>query len=309
MADDDRANDDRANDDRADDDRADESAADESAADESAADESAADESAADEEEAGAAERAEGSASVESLPGAEQDAAEKDLTGSERVQDSSPYPDVSPREQRLAGWGCVAFLVLAAGLFWFMLELGRKQMVELDQTNMLDAGGYLSPAEREAAIQAREARRDEAAEPAWRDDYEQAFDEALMSEIPIVLFFESASVEASRRMHSSTFANGNVRAMLQEFVAIRVDTTDPEGPGAALAARFEVEAPAIVYLDPEGQPLRPPSRGVVDADAFEIFLREALGNLEDGRSTAHDRRSGDAPEQTIDEAASENAAE
>ena len=207
--------------------------------------------------------------------------------------DASPYPAVKPKEQRLAGWGCIALLLLAAGLFWFILRLGRQQMVELDQAAVLDGGVYLSPAELDAALQAREARRREVPSPRWQQSYDDALDEAALNDAPLMLFFEAEASEASQRMHRSTFANSDVRSVLREFVALRVDTASAEG--AALAARFEVEAPAVVYLDPEGRPLRPPSRGVVDADALEVFLREALGNLEDGRSTAR-RREEDEPE-------------
>ncbi len=198
------------------------------------------------------------------------------------------YPAPDARAQRLAGFGCMALMLLLTVGFALVFRIAFRRITSLD-TNL---NGY--EVETVAPDEARRRARD-SAQPstrtapgasgvAWRTEIAAAFEEARREGRPLLLHFEAGWATASRDMLDGTYANVAVREALASFVPLRIDLTEREPDEQELAQRFVVTAlPHVVYLAPDGERLRPDSTTLVDASDMEVFLREALGAYEDGR--------------------------
>jgi thioredoxin-related protein len=104
---------------------------------------------------------------------------------------------------------------------------------------------------------------------AWGDDLEAALVAAGSRGVPVVVHFTSPGCPYCWAMERHVLPNERVEAALDDYVAVRIDTSsEPE-----VAARYHVEAvPTFVVLTENGDEVRR-AMGYHSAKEFMRFLR------------------------------------
>jgi len=93
----------------------------------------------------------------------------------------------------------------------------------------------------------------------------------------MVVFFEAAWAQASQDMREGTFEDPSIVAALEPFVVVRVDMAAEDPGSVALRDAHEVTfVPHVLFLGPEGEPLRPGAGGLVAPDDLRVLLSDAL---------------------------------
>jgi len=92
----------------------------------------------------------------------------------------------------------------------------------------------------------------------WQPYSEQAIQEALHANKPVVMDFYAAWCAPCRAMEKDTFGAPSIVKEAENFVMIKVDLTRREDPAhRELAERFGVKGvPTVVFLDRKGEELR-----------------------------------------------------
>ena len=96
---------------------------------------------------------------------------------------------------------------------------------------------------------------------------------------PVVIDFFATWCTDCLRLEKTTFSDSEVKGLMDKFVALQVDVTDPTDPNtSAVQKKLGVYGPpAILFFDPQGQ--RNKSKdfyGYKDANEFAAHLKQAL---------------------------------
>jgi len=96
---------------------------------------------------------------------------------------------------------------------------------------------------------------------------------------PVIIDFYAIWCTDCLRMEKSTFSDANVRKLMGQFVALKVDVEDPTNPGtSAVQKKLGVFGPpAVLFFDKQGQRLKNKDfYGYKDANEFAALLKEML---------------------------------
>ena len=121
-----------------------------------------------------------------------------------------------------------------------------------------------------------------AGEALFRDDPKAAFRLARESERPLLIEFHTTWCEACEKMQRSTWRDGGVLTLIDDFVALSVDGDR----NANLVSRYDVKGyPTIVLAEPGGEPILV-LLGYQDAGTLRGQLGAVLGNWDELRALA-----------------------
>lgn len=122
------------------------------------------------------------------------------------------------------------------------------------------------------------------AEAEWIEDWEEAKSLALAEGKPLFVDFYADYCAPCKQMEAEVFPDPEVQQLLGEFIAVRLDVTDPKSE----AAQFKTKTlqsfgmPYLAIFDQEGNLVPELShQGYLDTAAFRALLENALADFED----------------------------
>ena len=185
------------------------------------------------------------------------------------------YPAADERELKMAGMGCIAFVITAS------LAIGLVFYVAFRSIN--DLGGGTAAATVVSEAPSRESDEERSA-PASRPEPQVGWIEpadglalAASEGRPVLVFFQAPWAQASHDMRDGTFEDPTVVRALEPFVPVLVDLTAADPHSIALKNEHEVSfVPHVVFLDPGGEPLRPGVGGLLEPEDLRVLLSDAL---------------------------------
>lgn len=106
----------------------------------------------------------------------------------------------------------------------------------------------------------------------WRSDLKSAHEEALRTNKPILLVFDSESCAFCRKMHETTFSEpGLIWSVNRSYVAIKLEVKQH----MEVALKLDIDrTPATIALSPNAD-LLGGTIGYIDADKFRELIYEA----------------------------------
>jgi len=164
-------------------------------------------------------------------------------------------------------------------LIWGVLSLlggmqGNRDITQPVDFNKLSVGGVSTD-----AMHAADVAHAKFIQVKSEADLDRELAKAKATGKPVVIDFFATWCTDCLRMEKTTFANADVISLMNKYVAIQIDVTDPSDPNtSAVQKRLGVYGPpALLFFDKQGQRIKDMDfYGYKNAEEFAMHIKQAL---------------------------------